>query len=484
MTCDVGIVGLAVMGSNLALNIADKGFEVAVFNRTYAKTQKFLEDNKSFKNVHGFETMKDFAAALKKPRKALILVMAGAATDATINGLSEVFEKNDILVDTGNAHFRDQTKRAAELEAKGLRFLGMGISGGEEGARKGPAFFPGGTLSVWEDIKNIVEAAAAKAPGDGKPCVTMNGKGGAGSCVKMYHNAGEYAILQIWGEVHAILKAWGVKPEKEWEVLNSWKTKKGGNHENMLNSYMLDITVEAVKVKDQVGAGGADDGTYLIEKTMDKIGSKGTGLWSVQEALGAGVPAPSLAEAVVARQMTMQRDIRHTIGEKIKMPTPAATTVTDEMIEDLFWGAAMSIIASYAQMFHCLQVLDKEFDFGLNLPATIATFRAGCILQGYLLQPMTKAYEADANLCSLMVAFAPEIEENLPRFRRLMANVFSTTDASCPVIGASFGYINTMTAKTLPAGQCVALTRDVFGRHGFKRLDKEGDFNAKWPELQ
>lgn len=482
MTCDVGVVGLAVMGSNLALNIADKGFEVAVFNRTWAKTQAFLEANKSFKNVHGFETMKEFAAALKKPRKALILVMAGAATDSTIAGLSEVFEKDDILVDTGNAHFRDQTKRATELEAKGLRFLGMGISGGEEGARKGPAFFPGGTLSVWEDIKNIVEAASAKAI-DGRPCVTMNGKGGAGSCVKMYHNAGEYAILQIWGEVHAILKAWGVTPEKEWEILNSWKTKKGGSHENFLNSYMLDITVESVKVKDQVGAGGADDGSFLIEKTMDKIGSKGTGLWSVQEALGAGVPAPSLAEAVVARQMTMTRDIRHQISDKIKVESPKAT-YTDEMVEDLFWGTAMSIIASYAQMFHCLQVLDKEFEFGLNLPATIATFRAGCILQGYMLQPMTKAYEADANLCNLMVAFAPEISENMPRFRKLMGNVFGSTNASCPVIAASFGYITTMTQKNLPAGQCVALQRDVFGRHGFKRLDKEGDFNAKWPELQ
>lgn len=482
MTCDVGIVGLAVMGSNLALNIADKGFEVAVFNRTYAKTQAFMEANKGFKNLHGYETMKEFAAALKKPRKALILVMAGAATDSTIAGLCEVFEKEDIIVDTGNAHFRDQTKRADELEAKGLRFLGMGISGGEEGARKGPAFFPGGTMSVWSDIKHIVEAAAAKAI-DGRPCVTMNGKGGAGSCVKMYHNAGEYAILQIWGEVHAILKSFGVKPEKEWEILSSWKTKKGGSHENFLSSYMLDITVEAVRVKDQAGAGGADDGSYLIEKTMDKIGSKGTGLWSVQEAMGAGVPAPSLAEAVTARQMTMQREIRHQISDKIKVET-MTTECTDEMIEDLFWAAGMSIIASYAQMFHCLQVLDKEFEFGLNLPATIATFRAGCILQGYLLQPMTKAYEADANLCSLMVAFEPEITANLPRFRRLMGTVMAKTNASCPVIAASFGYINTMTTKNLAAGQCVALQRDVFGRHGFKRMDKEGDFNAKWPELQ
>merc|ERR1719456_2033396 len=170
--------------------------------------------------------MKEFALALKKPRKALILVQAGAATDATIDGLCKVFEQGDIIVDTGNAHFKDQGRRAEDLESKGLRFLGMGISGGEEGARKGPAFFPGGTLSVWEDIKDVIEAASAKAI-DGRPCVTMNGKGGAGSCVKMYHNAGEYAILQIWGEVCAVMADWGVPWEKQAQILTSWKTKKG-----------------------------------------------------------------------------------------------------------------------------------------------------------------------------------------------------------------------------------------------------------------
>merc|ERR550532_3712515 len=179
-----------------------------------------MDKNSGYTNIVPCEGMKAFAAALKKPRRALVLVQAGKATDATIQQLSEVFEKGDIIVDTGNAHFRDQDRRAAELEAKGLRFLGMGISGGEEGARKGPAFFPGGTLSVWEDIKDVIEAASAKAE-DGRPCAVMNGKGGAGSCVKMYHNAGEYAILQIWGEVVAIMKAWGMPAATQAETLRS-----------------------------------------------------------------------------------------------------------------------------------------------------------------------------------------------------------------------------------------------------------------------
>jgi len=482
MTCDVGVIGLAVMGSNLALNIADKKFEVAVFNRTYATTQKFLETNSGYSNLHGYETMKEFAAALKKPRRALILVKAGGPTDATIKQLEEVFEKDDIIVDTGNAHFKDQTRRADELEAKGLRFLGMGISGGEEGARKGPAFFPGGTLSVWNDVKDVIEAASAKAE-DGRPCAVMNGKGGAGSCVKMYHNAGEYAILQIWGEVFSIMKAWKLSGAAQSQLLTEWKTKKAGSHEGFLNSYMLDITVEVVKMADAEGFGGKADGALLIDRTKDMIGSKGTGLWSVQEALGAGVPAPSLAEAVLARQMTMYREERHENAKAIKNE-PVVSGHEDDDLEDLFWAAGLSIIASYAQMFQCLRALDKEFEFGLNLPATIATFRAGCILQGYLLKPMTKAFEDNPNLSNLMVAFAAEINDNLPKFRRVISKVVKEGGAVVPVMMSSLSYIEAMTTLNMASGQCVALQRDVFGRHGFKRLDKEGDFNAQWPELQ
>jgi 6-phosphogluconate dehydrogenase len=482
-TYDVGVIGLAVMGSNLALNIADKGFKVAVFNRTFKTTQEFVKKNEAYKNLDGFETMADFTAALKKPRRALILVKAGGPTDATIKQLMEHFEEGDIIVDTGNAHFRDQTRRAEELEAKGLRFLGMGISGGEEGARKGPAFFPGGTPSVWNDIKDVIEAASAKAE-DGRPCAVMNGKGGAGSCVKMYHNAGEYAILQIWGEVFAIMRQWRLSSAVMTETLTAWKTKKGGKHNNFLASYMLDITAEVVKIGDSPEAGGKADGSPLIERTMDMVGSKGTGLWSVQEALGAGVPAPSLAEAVLSRQMSMYRSERLENAKSIVLPTPEPNDFQPEDLEDLYWAAGLAIIASYAQMFQCLRVLDKEFEFGLHLPSTIATFRAGCILQGYLLTPMTKAFEDNPDLPSLLCAFAEEIQENLPRYRRVVAKILSESNTPVPVMMASLSYIETMCSTELAAGQCVALQRDVFGRHGFKRLDKEGDFNAKWPELQ
>ncbi|RHW70296.1 6-phosphogluconate dehydrogenase [Trypanosoma brucei equiperdum] len=479
MSMDVGVVGLGVMGANLALNIAEKGFKVAVFNRTYSKSEEFMKANASAPfagNLKAFETMEAFAASLKKPRKALILVQAGAATDSTIEQLKKVFEKGDILVDTGNAHFKDQGRRAQQLEAAGLRFLGMGISGGEEGARKGPAFFPGGTLSVWEEIRPIVEAAAAKAD-DGRPCVTMNGSGGAGSCVKMYHNSGEYAILQIWGEVFDILRAMGLNNDEVAAVLEDWKSK------NFLKSYMLDISIAAARAKDK-------DGSYLTEHVMDRIGSKGTGLWSAQEALEIGVPAPSLNMAVVSRQFTMYKTerqanasnapgITQSPGYTLKNKSPSGPE-----IKQLYDSVCIAIISCYAQMFQCLREMDKVHNFGLNLPATIATFRAGCILQGYLLKPMTEAFEKNPNISNLMCAFQTEIRAGLQNYRDMVALITSKLEVSIPVLSASLNYVTAMFTPTLKYGQLVSLQRDVFGRHGYERVDKDDRESFQWPELQ
>lgn len=477
MSYDCGIVGLGVMGSNLALNIAEKGFKVAVFNRTFATAENFISANKDAPfaaNLAAFATMEEFVASLKRPRKVLILVQAGAATDSTIQLLRAAMDPNDVIVDTGNAHFKDQGRRAQELEAAGLRFLGMGISGGEEGARKGPAFFPGGTLSVWEEIRPIIEAASAKAD-DGRPCVTMNGSGGAGSCVKMYHNAGEYAILQIWGEVYDALRAYGMDNDTIANTLKGW------NARGFLTSYMLDISIEAAKAREA-------DGTFLTERVKDRIGSKGTGLWSVQEALEVGVPAPSLGAAVYSRQLTMYKSEREVNAAQLTLTPPEKTTsVIDPAapeVEDLYQATCISIIACYAQMFQCLRELDAVHKFGLNLPATIATFRAGCILQGYLLKPMTVAFEKNPNLSNLMVAFASEINAGINAYRRCLAKITTETSVASPVLSASLVYVNAMFNGTLRYGQLVSLQRDVFGRHGFERLDREGKDSFKWPELQ
>ena len=476
-TCDVGVVGAGVMGSNLALNIAEKGFKVALYNRTFSKVQEFVNaqpDNLKA-NLEAFSDPKAFAAGLKVPRKALILVPAGNVTDSVIQQLQDVFDKNDVIVDTGNAHYKDQAARAAKLEAAGLRFLGMGISGGEEGARKGPAFFPGGSLSVWDEIKPIVEAASAKAEEDGRPCVTMNGSGGAGSCVKMFHNAGEYAILQIWGEVFEALRLSGRSNAQIAAVLEAWKAK------GFLTSYMLDITIEAAKAK-------ADGGNVdLSDVTKDKIGSKGTGLWSAQEALEVGVPAPSLNMAVIARQLTMVKDERianHKTGALPEASLTASFTLSDDDVEGLRMATELALIASYAQMFQCLRALDKVHNFGLNLPATIATFRAGCILKGYLLNPMTKAYEADPNLTNLLCAFPEQLKTGLGPARKVLGKLTAESPQALPVFTASLTYVNAMFQEVLRYGQVVSLQRDVFGRHGFERLDKPGSHNHQWPELQ
>lgn len=478
MSNDLGIIGLGVMGANLAINIAEKGFKVGVFNRSYSNTQAYIKKNAGEPwgpNLTGYETLEAFVQSLKAPRKVFILVPAGGPTESTIANLKKVLSKNDIIIDTGNAHFKDQGRRAEELENFGLRFLGMGISGGEEGARKGPAFFPGGTPSVWEEVRPIVEAAAAKAH-DGRPCVTFNGSGGAGSCVKMYHNAGEYAILQIWGEVFDALLALGLNNDEIANVLIAWKAK------GFLASYMLDISIAACQAKEKAG-------NYLSEKVKDRIGSKGTGLWSAQEALEIGVPAPSLNMAVISRELTMYKDERLANAKNYKLPPGPGYTIKDKTakgpeITQLYHATCIAIISSYAQMFQCLRELDKIYKFGLNLPATISTFRAGCILQGHLLKPMTEAFEKDPNLSNLLCAFTKEITEGIDSYRKIVSLITANTACALPVFHASLCYVNAMFTPELKYAQLVSLQRDIFGRHGYERLDKDGSESFSWPEMQ
>lgn len=483
---DVGIVGIGVMGRNLALNILDRGFTLAIWNYETEWSEAFLKEHRpkyGDNKVFAGKTYEDFAKLLKKPRKALILVTAGKATDMVIENLGKVFEAGDIIVDTGNAHFKDQSGRAEMLEAKGLRFLGMGISGGAEGARKGPAFFPGGTMSVWAEVQPIVEAASAKAS-DGRPCVTMCGKGGAGSCVKMYHNAGEYAILQIWGEIYAAMRSAGMASDEIKAKLLEWKARGD------LDSYMLDITIEVAGHKSEEAASG-----FLVDVTADTIGSKGTGLWSVQVAMEVGCPVPSLAAAVVARQMSMvqpqRKDNAAIIGEGAQRPcsdSGMAVAEKDKICEDLYWAAYLSSVASYAQMFESIRAVDREYQLEIigNLPRIISTFRAGCILQGAMLEPMTNAFEENPNIPNLICAFTSQIDSGMAGFRACCARA-ALNGEPLPVIQASLGYLAAMSRTVLVAAQVVSLQRDVFGRHGFKKL-KDGEvtaeaFNENWPDM-
>lgn len=301
--------------------------------------------------------------------------------------------------------------------------------------------------------------------------------------MKMYHNAGEYAILQIWAEVYAALKGAGLTNMEVHDTLKEWKSR------GTLASYMLDITIEVSQHKDESG-----DGSFLTDNVADMIGSKGTGLWSVQEALGVGCPAPSLAEAVVCRQMSMMKDIRLTMEKRVGCaPTKSNVDAAQkkEFIENLYQACYMSILCSYAQMFHCLQVLDAEFqmDIGPRMPKIIATFRAGCILAGTLLGPMTEAFRAEPELPNLLCAFKDDIGKGAPLFRKALSQMLEFNCQHCPVMTASFGYLMTMTSRVVMSAQMVALQRDVFGRHGFKKLKADGlptdeSSNAQWNEMQ
>jgi len=483
---DIGIVGIGVMGGPLTLNMLDKGFTVAIYDVSAEVRDRFAQEHMP---AYGGDKLlvgssyEEFAGLLKVPRKVIILVPAGQPTESVIENLMRTLEDNDVIVDTGNSHFKDQSRRAEAVEAAGKRFLGMGISGGAEGARKGPAFFPGGTLSIWEDIRPIVEAAAAKAS-DGQPCVTMCGRGGAGSCVKMYHNAGEYAVLQIWAEVCATLYGLGCSGEEVKSILSQWQSRGD------LCSYMLDITLEVVAQPDDVVV----DGGLLVERVADMIGSKGTGLWSVTVALDCGEPVPSLAAAVLARQMSMARPSRVEIAGRLQSTVEAvagACTSANEraaVIEDLYWATYLSIVASYAQMFQAVRTVDKHFDLQItsNLPRIIGTFRAGCILQGALLEPMTAAFEKDPSIPNLLCAFQDKLAEGMPGFRRTCARLAMGGEPA-GVMQASLTYVTTMARPVLNAAQVVSLQRDVFGRHGFKRMQAgevtQESYNAKWKEM-
>jgi len=301
--------------------------------------------------------------------------------------------------------------------------------------------------------------------------------------VKMYHNAGEYAILQIWAEVFAALKGSGLTNPEIVTTLKEWKSR------GTLQSYMMDITIEVAGHLDESG-----DGSYLTERVADMIGSKGTGLWSVQEALGVGCPVPSLAEAVVCRQMAMMKDMRLSMEKRVGCaPTQATVDATQkkDFIENLYQAAYMSILCSYAQMFHCLQVLDKEFDMDINprMPKIIATFRAGCILAGTLLGPMTEAFRKEPDLANLLMAFTDDVQKGAPMFRKALGQMLEFNCQHCPVMTASFGYLMTMCSRTIMSSQMVALQRDVFGRHGFKKLKTNGtateeSFSAEWNQMQ
>ena len=466
-TAQIGVVGLAVMGSNIARNFANNGHTVAVYNRTTTKTEKFMEDFGDTGNFVPSETIADFVKSLERPRRALIMVQAGAGTDAVISQLAEEMDEGDIIIDGGNALYTDTIRREAEMSERGLNFVGAGISGGEEGALNGPAIMPGGPAESWEALGPLLESVAAKV--DGTPCVTHIGPDGAGHFVKMVHNGIEYADMQVIGEAYQLLRyGAGMEPAEIAEVFKNW-------NEGDLDSYLIEITAEVLSQVDE------KTGKPLIDVIVDSAGQKGTGRWTVKAALDLGIPTTGIGEAVFARALSGAREQRDaTIGN---LPAGELSTLDvpkDEFIEDVRRALYASKLVAYAQGFDEIKAGSEEHKWGVD-PRDLATiWRGGCIIRAKFLNRIREAYDANPELPSLLLDpyFKGELGGLIDSWRRVVI-LATQLGLPVPVFASSLSYYDSLRAERLPAA-LIQGQRDFFGAHTYRRTDREGSFHTLW----
>ena len=463
---NIGVVGLAVMGSNLARNLASReGNRVAIYNRSVEKTNQLTSDHPEANFIAG-ETIDDFVASLAKPRTAIIMVQAGAGTDAVISQLAERFEAGDIIVDGGNALYTDTMRREKEVSAKGIHFVGAGISGGEEGALKGPSIMPGGTKEAYATLGPILETIAAVA--EGEPCVTHIGSDGAGHFVKMIHNGIEYADMQLIAEAYDMLRqAGGFSPEEIADIFGEW-------NKGELESYLIEITAEVLRQKD------AKTGKPLVDVILDAAGSKGTGVWTVQTALDLGAPVSGIAEAVFARSLSSQHAQR---AGKPELPAANQVWAVEDkpaFVEAVRRALYASKIIAYAQGFDAIRAGAKEFGWDINLGEVAKIWRGGCIIRAQFLNRITEAYRKDENLLSLLFDdyFVAAIAGTVASWREIVA-MAALTGVPSPAFSSSLSYYDGLRAERLPAA-LVQGQRDFFGAHTYKRIDAEGTYHTLW----
>ncbi|WP_138843366.1 NADP-dependent phosphogluconate dehydrogenase [Rhodococcus pyridinivorans] len=462
----IGVTGLAVMGSNIARNFARHGYTVALHNRSIAKTDALLAEHGSDGTFVRTETVDEFVAALEKPRRVLIMVKAGDATDAVINELADAMEPGDIIIDGGNALYTDTIRREAALRARGLHFVGAGISGGEEGALNGPSIMPGGPAESYEALGPLLETIAAQV--DGTPCCTHIGPDGAGHFVKMVHNGIEYADMQLIGEAYHLLRdALGYDAGQIADVFADWNT-------GTLESYLIEITAEVLRQTD------AATGKPLVDVIVDAAEQKGTGRWTVKAALDLGVPVTGIAEAVFARALSGSRDQRAAARGLAAGNLGAAPTDAAQFTEDIRAALYASKIVAYAQGFDQIAAGSAEYGWNVDRAALATIWRGGCIIRAQFLNRIKEAYDADPALPSLILApyFRDAIEIGIDSWRRV---VVTATQLGIPVpaFASSLSYYDGLRADRLPA----ALTqgqRDFFGAHTYERTDKPGKFHTLW----
>jgi 6-phosphogluconate dehydrogenase len=462
----IGVIGLAVMGKNLALNIESRGYSVAVYNRSREKTDEFLKEAEG-KNIVGTYSIEEFVNALEKPRKILLMVKAGAPTDATIEQLKPYLEKGDILIDGGNTYFKDTQRRNKELAELGIHFIGTGVSGGEEGALKGPSIMPGGQKEAHELVRPIFEAIAAKV--DGEPCTTYIGPDGAGHYVKMVHNGIEYGDMQLIAEAYFLLKhVLGLSAQELHEVFAEW-------NKGELDSYLIEITADIFTKVDE------ETGKPLVDVILDKAGQKGTGKWTSQSALDLGVPLPLITESVFARFISAMKDERVKASKILSGPAVKPFEGDREhFIEAVRRALYMSKICSYAQGFAQMKAASDEYNWDLQYGNIAMIFRGGCIIRAQFLQKIKEAYDRAPELPNLLLdPYFKEIVENYQEALREIIAIAVMRGIPVPAFSSALAYYDSYRMETLPAN-LIQAQRDYFGAHTYERVDKEGIFHTEW----
>ncbi len=467
--CDIGLIGLAVMGENLALNMESKGFSVAVFNRTTEVTEKFEAGRAKGKNIQATRTMEELVGALKKPRKAMIMVKAGAPVDAVINQLAPLLEKGDVIIDGGNSLFTDTQRRGKELENLGIHFVGCGVSGGEEGALKGPSLMPGGSRESWEMIAPIFRKIAAQV--DGEPCCRYMGPDGAGHYVKMVHNGIEYGDIQLICEAYAILKDIAEMDAAQLaETFAEW-------NKGELDSYLIEITSQIFRKVDP------ETGKPLVDMILDKAGQKGTGIWTLQSAIKQSVVISTINAAVEARVISSRKEERVAASKILPQPKTRKfkgdRTRLVNAVRDALYA---SKIVSYAQGMELLHAASGEYKWNLNLSDIATIWRGGCIIRAKFLNRIVEAYRRDPALHNLLLdRYFTKIIRKMQRNWRVAVSTAIKHGVAVPAFSASLAYFDSYRQARLPANLLQA-QRDFFGAHTYERIDKPGVFHTEWIE--